>query len=62
MLGVREGANAAACKALEDLIERGLASARSLLFVIDGPKTAQGDYRHLRRAGAAPTLSRAQAT
>lgn len=58
MLGVREGANAAACKALEDLIERGLASARSLLFVIDGPKTCA---RRLP-AGAAPTLSRAQAT
>jgi putative transposase len=41
VLGLREGAteNAAACKALlEDLIERGLATDRSLLFVIDGAK------------------------
>lgn len=40
-LGLREGAteNAAACKALlEDLIERGLPTDRSLLFVIDGAK------------------------
>jgi putative transposase len=41
LLGLREGAteNAAACKALlADLIERGLAAERSLLFVIDGAK------------------------
>ncbi len=41
VLGLREGAteNAAACKALlEDLIERGLPTDRSLLFVIDGAK------------------------
>jgi len=40
-LGLREGAteNAAACKALlADLIERGLATEHSLLFVIDGAK------------------------
>jgi putative transposase len=40
-LGLREGAteNAAACKALlADLIERGLPTERSLLFVIDGAK------------------------
>jgi putative transposase len=41
VLGLREGAteNAAACKALlADLIERGLPSERTLLFVIDGAK------------------------
>lgn len=41
VLGLREGAteNAAACKALlADLIERGLATERTLLFVIDGAK------------------------
>jgi transposase-like protein len=41
VLGLREGAteNAAACKALlADLIERGLPTERSLLFVIDGAK------------------------
>jgi transposase-like protein len=41
VLGLREGAteNAAACKALlSDLIERGLAADRTLLFVIDGAK------------------------
>ncbi len=41
VLGLREGAteNAAACKALlADLIERGLTTERSLLFVIDGAK------------------------
>jgi len=40
-LGLREGAteHAAACKALlADLIERGLPSERSLLFVLDGAK------------------------
>jgi putative transposase len=40
-LGLREGAteNAAACKALlADLIERGLPTERSLLFVLDGAK------------------------
>ena len=41
VLGLREGAteNAAACKALlADLIERGLSTERSLLFVLDGAK------------------------
>jgi putative transposase len=41
VLGLREGAteNAAACKALlADLIERGLPTERTLLFVIDGAK------------------------
>jgi len=41
VLGLREGAteNSAACKALlADLIERGLAAERALLFVIDGAK------------------------
>jgi transposase-like protein len=41
VLGLREGAteNVAACKALlADLIERGLPSERTLLFVIDGAK------------------------
>jgi putative transposase len=41
VLGLREGAteNAAACKALlADLIERGLHTERTLLFVIDGAK------------------------
>jgi putative transposase len=41
VLGLREGAteNAAACKALfADLIERGLPTARTLLFVIDSAK------------------------
>ena len=41
MLGLREGApeNAASCKArLADLIERGLPTDRTLLFVIDGAK------------------------
>ena len=41
VLGLREGAteNAAACKALlADLIERGLATERTVLFVIDGAK------------------------
>jgi len=41
VLGLREGAteNPAACKALlADLIERGLAADRTLLFVIDGAK------------------------
>ena len=41
VLGLREGAteNTAACKALlADLIERGLSSERTLLFVIDGAK------------------------
>ncbi len=43
-LGLREGAteNAAACKALlADLIERGLPTERTLLFVIDGAKALQ---------------------
>ena len=41
VLGLREGAteNSAACKALlADLIERGLAAERALLFVLDGAK------------------------
>jgi transposase-like protein len=41
VLGLREGAteNAASCKALlADLIERGLSTARTLLFVLDGAK------------------------
>jgi transposase-like protein len=41
VLGLREGAteNAAACKALlADLIERGLSTERTLLFVLDGAK------------------------
>jgi hypothetical protein len=49
--GLREGAteNAAACKALlADLIERGLLTERTLLFVIDGAKVAQSTQRHLR--------------
>lgn len=51
VLGLREGAteNAAACKALlADLIERGLTTERSLLFVIDGAKA-------LRKASPIPS-------
>jgi len=45
VLGLREGAteNAAACKALlADLIERGLPTERTVLFVIDGAKAWPG--------------------
>jgi transposase-like protein len=60
VLGLREGAteNAAACKALlADLIERGLSTERTLLFVIDGAKALHRAVTDvLRRARADPKV------
>jgi len=63
VLGLREGAteNAASCKALlAELIERGLPTERTLLFVIDGGKALHKAVSDVFGERADPALPRAQ--